>query len=309
VSYAFIINPAAGRARAGRLVRDLEDWLTAHAVAHVLLLTRAPGHAVQLAAEWGRRLPYVIAVGGDGTANEVLNGLLETPAALGVLPMGSGNDFAKMTGLSTSWTQALKGLLRARPIPTDYGTVRWDGSGERHFLNAVGVGFDAEAAYRARWTKRFGGLLGYVVAVLWTLCRWRAPWMHLRWEAPSGAGSCRRRYFFLTISNGACSGGGFYLAPHARIDDGLFDLCLVDALPFWRALWLMPRVMRGTHLGAREIELLRASRIEVYADIPLPVHADGEVLTRGAHALSCTLRAGQLPVLRMPAYAGKTKGA
>jgi diacylglycerol kinase family enzyme len=180
--YVFVFNPAAQHGRAARQRPALDAALRAEGVSYSIVETEAPGHGVRLAREAAREAAVVVAVGGDGTIHEVARGVCGTGAAMGVLPLGTGNDFAHAVGMPDDLGEALRALLAAEPQPVDVGHVRWRaGAGgeaverEALFANCLGVGFDALAAREARRYKGLGGKGAYLAAVFQTLWTWKQP--------------------------------------------------------------------------------------------------------------------------------------
>ncbi len=314
-SLAVILNPAAGNRRAGQARARLEAALEATGVPFEIVVTERPNHASALARRAAAYADAVVAAGGDGTVHEVAAGLLGADrAALGVIPLGTGNDFADVLGLPKRTPDAVRALLAAEAVPTDGGTVRWReaGDGRWHeavFINAVGIGFDALVAAEAERTKWLRGVSGYAAAVLRTLRRWTQPTVEARSLGPGGAWRevYRGPLFLAAVGNGTSVGGGFRLTPEARLDDGLLDLCLVAGpLALRRILRLMPRAFRGHHLGEPEVTAERIRRFSLRTEHGVPVHLDGEVLTRSAVEVTVAVQPGAFRVLR-PVGGGNTK--
>ncbi|HET7228476.1 MAG TPA: diacylglycerol kinase family protein [Longimicrobium sp.] len=291
-----IVNPTAGRGAARRA------WSTVHAVlgeagAEVEMVeTTGRGHAMQLAeaavrAGW----PAVVALGGDGTVHEVANGLLraseglaETAAALGVVPVGSGNDFALLAGLSRDPARAARALL-AGERRVDVGRA-----GERWFTNGVGVGLDARVAVEANRNRRLRGMGIYLWALAKVLRSFRPP--VIRVETDEGE-VIERPLTLVTVGNGGRHGGGFWICPGAVIDDGLLDVCVCDGLSRLQILNFLPKTIRGTHVGASCVHMRRVRHVRITSDTPLPVHADGEILAEDARELDISIFPGRLRLL------------
>lgn len=273
-----IANPNADLGRAWRWASDLRpvadefggaDWAG----------TVYPTHATELArhaAENGYQM--VVAVGGDGTVHEVINGLMQAPAEtrprLGVVPMGSGNDFAHSAGVDPRPAYALRQALTGKPRRLDIGRLE-DGLGRvEYWDNAVGIGFDATVTIRSRAYTYVRGFLVYLLAVLQTiLFNHEAPGLRVvtdseQWEAPM---------LLLTLCNGRREGGGFQIAPQARIDDGVFQYTGVDRVSRLGMLRLLPEFMRGTHGRSPKVRMGQFHRLELQADRPLIIHTDGEI--------------------------------
>ncbi len=329
--YTIILNPTAGHGAAGRRRKRLEAALVEADASFRLLVTEGPGHAAALAREAATPGEALVAVGGDGTVQEVARGLLESGQAvhLGVLPAGTGNDFVKMLGMPRWPRAAVTALLHAVPQPVDYGVVRWwdeaqrrgAGSGEldasstdnrqpatgnRHvFVNAVGAGFDAQVAAAAGRFKRLPGLTGYLVAVFDTLRRWEAPRTRVHLDGQEAA-FYDGALLLVTAANGVSSGGGFYLTPEASVTDGLLDVCLVEHATTGRILQIIPFALRGRHIGAPEVHMSRTKRVKITSDAPVFVHADGEILTKQAEVVDIEVVRGGLSVL-VPPHAGNSR--
>jgi diacylglycerol kinase (ATP) len=289
MEYSLILNPVAGKGRGRGLVGLVEEAFRARGFTYELLETSAPGDATRLAAS--ARGDVVVALGGDGTVNEIANGLVGTQKVLGVLPAGSGNDFIKAVGIPKDFQASLEVLFRRRELRVDVGYVRTARTGEakeaqgRYFVNGVGVGFDAAVAVRKAEIKSMSGVLVYVVAVFQTLGKFTPPHFVAEFD---GARS-ESTNLLIAIGNGPCAGGGFYLTPDAKIDDGLFDVCLVDAVSIPTILRLMPKVMLGKHRNAKQVKFLRAKRITLKSEHPFCVHADGEIVGRNVNSVEVSM--------------------
>lgn len=269
-----VLNPLAARGRAGRQEGRLVRALEAVGLRPVVRRTRAPGHAAELvrqAAVEGLRV--ICAAGGDGTLHEAVNGLLELPPperpALGVIPLGSANDFAKMLHLRPGIEEAARRLAAGGCRPVDAGRA-----GSRFFINGMGMGFDAQVARESASIPFLGGTPLYLLATLRALWSYPCPQMEI--EVDGRAWRCPT--LLCSVSNGACIGGGFWIAPQAAVDDGWLDVCHASGLGRAAILRLLPEIMRGTHVGKEPVRLERARRVRLRSDTPLHVHADGELL-------------------------------
>ncbi len=299
--YTFIVNPRAGRGLSRRSASQFLRALEQSDLTFDLVRTEYPRHAAELAREAARRSDVVVAVGGDGTVNEVVSGIVASGAKprLAVVPIGSGNDFVKMLDVPSDPADLLRDLQHEHARPADYGRVRWDGPdgpGEGVFVNAAGAGIDAKIAETASRIKLLGGTSRYVAAVLITLRRWSAPELSMTSEIagrqetyPPG------EYLLVLASNGRCAAGGFFLTPEARIEDGLIDACVVRNTSLRRILRLIPAVLRGgRHVGAPEVSIVKTERIHIHSESPLAVQADGEALARRATDISFEVVQGGL---------------
>ena len=278
--YTFIVNPKAGRGASLRSVEPLERELRGHRLDYELIVTQKEGDATRIARDAASQI--VVAVGGDGTVNEIVNGLIGTRKTLGVIPAGSGNDLTKSIGVPTNLVQAVQTLLRKRIRLVDIGTVtcsRGEGVGNhqgRYFVNGVGAGFDAAVAEKTRHIKHISGTLLYLVAVFRTLGSYEAPRFDVTVDGFHRAG----KHLLIAVGNGRCAGGGFYLTPNAKVDDGQLDICLMDDMSVPKILQVMPRVMRGNHLGFKGVTFQVGRKISIGSEQKFFVHADGEMVGR-----------------------------
>ena len=298
--HILILNPFADHGRAGRRRDELERLLTAAGLSFQLWLTEEPGHAVELARSAARQAEAVVAVGGDGTVHEVARGVIESGEAahLGVIPLGTGNDFVKVLGMPRRLPDAVAALACATPQRADFAWARWEADGQTHrapFVNAIGIGFDARVAMEAERYKHWPGISGYLAAVFFTLRRWDAPHVCIKaGEATLYEGPL----LFATAGNGVSSGGTFYLTPDAAIDDGLLDLCIVENTTPGRIVRVLPKALKGRHAGEPEVHTARAAAFRLTSDAVLPLHADGEILATTAQRVEVEIAAGGLLVLQ-----------
>jgi len=292
----FIVNPAAGPCR--HRMRQMLDRLRELCPDGEVLVSETSGQARHWAAERaGHSDRAVIAVGGDGTVHEVGNGLVGGRAMLGVLPVGSGNDFSKMLASPRDPESAVTWFRGAARRYSDVGEVtltRADGRRERHrFINGLGLGLEAVVANSARNARYLKGFARYLAAALWHLAVYQPPCLRVRGDDDAG---CRRQ-FIVAIGNGCCAGGRFRLTPDARIDDGMLDVCRVDTLSRLRLLRILPTVLGGRHARFREVRMSQVTTIDIDCPDGCMVHADGEVLAGDAVEIRVRVLPGVLPLL------------
>jgi len=299
--YTFIVNPEAGRGHGRKLLEPLQNELKSRNVDHQLFLTSRAGEAFELARNGSGSV--VVSVGGDGTLNEVANGLGGRNCALGIVPAGSGNDFIKSLRYPKGLSDALDIIMAGRIRQVDAGVVTCTATSpdastvethKRLFLNGVGVGFDAEVAAKMRTIRYLSGAAVYLLAVLQTLGKYRAPLFTIAIDGVERSG----HNLLIAIGNGRCAGGRFYLTPDAVVDDGLLDLCVIKDLTVARILRLMPLVMVGRHRNVKEVSLLRSSEgIRIDSAQRFFVHADGEMVGEGVNHVEISLKRKHLPIL------------
>lgn len=303
--YYVILNPAADRGRARRHVGTIRDAFRRAGARAEVAMTVSRGHGAELAAAAARAgQSAVVAVGGDGIVHEVANGLMRAAngartVPMGVIAAGSGNDFVKMLGTPTEISGAVARIVAGEPRAVDLGEVsRWvTGEGRTHpwyFTNGIGLGFDAQVAVQASRIRRLRGMAIYAAAVARVLRDLRTPRMRVTVD---GEEIANRPLILTTISNGACHGGSFWMCPNAIIDDGLFEVLIADGRSVFEVMKLIPRVMRGTHLGAAGVEVRRGKVVSVSSDEPLPIHADGEIVGSGVREIEMRILPGRLMVL------------
>lgn len=270
------LNPVAGRGRAAKLAASIREILGAHGLESTVVESAGVGDLEDQVCEYSRsQSGPVIVAGGDGSVYEAVNGILrsgvETP--FGLIPVGTGNDFAKACGISLDWETAAT-LLAGRVAesvparPVDAGKMN-----ERFFANGVGIGFDAKInriAMKYQWPI---GDLVYLVAVLEGL--WDGvitPSVKMRFDDQEYSG----RITLANVSNGAWVGGMFYIAPMAENDDGHFDLIVAEPVTRRRVLALLPKLIKGTHITEPDIQCHSVKSFELIAAAPVPSHLDGE---------------------------------
>ncbi len=271
---ALVVNPAAGGGRCGRRADRFVARLRDRGVSVTRVDTAGPGDAARLAAE--RPEAAVVAVGGDGTLHEVVNGLMarDRPRpALGLLPLGTGNSFARDFGIDDP-ERAFDALVRGERRPVDVLRVDRDG-GALFSVNLVSLGFVAEVGDLTNRRFKALGPAGYVLATLVTVARLRPS------SIPVTVGGARddRPGVFLCFCNSQYTGGSMRMAPSADPADGALDIVRVGPMSRRRLLRLFPRIFDGTHVSAPEIETSRAERVELHLDRPIPALVDGEALS------------------------------
>ena len=272
-----IVNPTAARGRAGRNIPSLRDLLHANEIDHEIIESRCRGDIEkQIQLHINRGADKVIVAGGDGSIHEAVNGVLQAdrPAALGVIPVGTGNDFAKACTMPPHWEDAA--ILLADRIRSDAPIHNIDVGqmNDRYFANGAGIGFDAKVTQAAERIRLPIGDLVYLAAVFQAM--WdgvTTPDLRIDFGGESYAGQLT----LANISNGDWVGGMFQIAPMARNDDGELDLVFAKPVGNWRLLGLLPRLMQGTHIGQPEVVHSRIKHCEIVATAPVPSHLDGEL--------------------------------
>lgn len=286
-----ILNPWAGRGRAGKKRPQLEQVLRQASIDYELVLTHLRGGAIELAWQAvDRGFERVVAVGGDGTINEVVNGLkgaeqkLGRRAKLGIIPLGTGSDFIKsLDGVEPNdLVGGVRRLQTGRSRMVDIGRVQVPRTAPRYFVNGLGMGLDAQVAFEALQLSRLRGIAVYLVAIVRALGRYKAHPMTVQYDDQR----IYRRLLFASVANGRCQGGGFWLTPDALVDDGQLDLCIIDYMRLPEIIRHIPKVLNGRHTRLKQVTMGRAKHVRVDCPAPIPVATDGEVIATDARQIT-----------------------
>jgi YegS/Rv2252/BmrU family lipid kinase len=268
VTVSLIVNPVAGGGRASRLLPEVQTAFTGLGVEHHVELTRSLEHARELARAAAAAAEPAVALGGDGLIGAVAGALAGSDGVLGVLPGGRGNDFARALGIPLAPADACGVIAAGNVRELDLGQV-----GEQTFIGIASCGFDSEANRIANETRLVRGGLVYVYGALRALISWRPA----RFEVRLDGGEPRIvTGYTVAAANSSAYGGGMYLAPDAALDDGLLDVVMIEHVPKLRFLRLLPTVFKGEHVKQPSVVVLRAAEIEISADRPFTMFADGD---------------------------------
>lgn len=278
-----IVNPQARHGETGVLLPALEQLMSG-SFPHETVVTSAPAEAAALAES--AEIDTIAAVGGDGTAHEVLNGLMRRPAddrpALALIPTGSGDDYARTLGISRDFSKSVRQAATGRRHRIDVGVCNGT-----YFGNSIAMGFDAKVTARAVEMKLSTGRSGlplYLSAMLHVLLQDFAS-HHVRLTLDGGP-AVEYDMTLLAVTKGPTYGGGFRIVPSAVTDDGFLHTCLIDALPLAGALWRFPFVIVGHHGWMRQVHFGRHTSILLESDMPVPGQIDGEVMLDSRYDIS-----------------------
>ena len=263
---AFIVNPIAGNKTKNKLNKLIREILDKQLFSPTVVVTQYPGHATQLAQHFALEGYYaVIAVGGDGTVNEVATGLIHTNTALGIIPNGSGNGFARHLDISTRMNRALEMLNNSESIHVDYCTVN-----DKPFFATFGVGFDAQVAQD--FTSSSRGLKGYVGSVVKDFFQYQKE----RYSLIGENVNIQTTAFLINIANASQWGYDAYIAPKASIQDGWMDITIVSELPLSKAAEFAWQLFTKNIDENLHVSTLRAKTITLLRENDnSPVHLDG----------------------------------
>jgi diacylglycerol kinase (ATP) len=277
----FLVNPASANGSTGRRWPELAHRAAAHGLDGETVFSNRPGHLIELAQRaattTGTRL--VVAVGGDGTVNETVNGLMRAggDVELAAIPLGTGMDFVRTYGISTRFDAAVEVARDGVTRGIDVGRLSyraWGGeNAERWFANVASVGMSGAVAQRANgMSKAFGGRATFFYALVRVFFTWENTNVTVALDADERHG----RMHDVVVANGQYHGGAMRLAPNAQPDDGLFDVLLIGDVTRADFVRTAPKLYRGTHLSHPKVELLRSRTVRVDAPVPLPLETDGE---------------------------------
>jgi diacylglycerol kinase (ATP) len=291
-----ILNPMADLGRAWQTADDLRPIAQEFKGELTWSGTVYPTHAIELAkqaAEEGYNI--VIALGGDGTIHEVMNGLMQVPEnkrpMMGIVPIGSGNDFAYSMGIAEKPAQALANALKGENIQVvDIGLITDENGRTEYFDNTLGIGFDTVVTIRSHKLPIVKGFLMYLTAVIQTIIlNHNAAKMHIETETKKW----EQDVIMLTLCNGPREGGGFMLSPNSKNNDGKMEFLTVTKLSRATMFRLVPEFLKGTHMRFKQVQMGEFKTLTLNSDLPLYIHADGEIYT----SFGSNLRKASIQVL------------
>jgi len=292
-SILVIYNPIAGRGRVKKHWPEVQQGLIDAGIEFDVATTSAPLDAVKLAEKAAKKYSTVVAVGGDGTVHEVVNGLLHASSegetiTLGVVPLGNGDDFAKMIPPQTTigdkvfdWHVAIEKIAKGHTKMFDIGRMSGDklhseqGNKPHYFMNGMDIGFGAQAALNFTKVPIFlTGMAAYLAAIMKTLVDYHIPKVTIQIDNQE---AFEQSTTMTAITNGRCFGSGFWVCPEAQVDDGLLDVMVTQRVGRLKIMRLIPKIMKGTHVNEPILKIYRARRVYIKAHQPFVVEADGEI--------------------------------
>jgi YegS/Rv2252/BmrU family lipid kinase len=288
--WCLLVNPSAGKGSALRRLPAIRAELDRRGMAHTLVMTNGIEDGCEQAKAAAGRGEVPVVVSGDGLVGKVGGALAGSGAPLGVIPGGRGNDLARVVGIPTDPAAAVAVLAAGNRRRIDVG----EANGER-FLCIASCGFDSDANRIANETTFVSGPLVYAYAAIKALWQWRPASFTV---AVDGVETQTRGYS-VAVANSKAYGGGMFMAPDARLDDGLLDVVITGDVSKRRFLAGLPQVFKGTHVERVDVMTLRGRVVEVAADRPFDVYADGDALTELPMRVS--LLEGALELIAPPA--------
>ncbi|KAB3531881.1 diacylglycerol kinase family lipid kinase [Alkaliphilus pronyensis] len=266
-TYLFIVNPVSGNGKGRKMVDKIHKAMAKTKKVYRLELTKGKGYAKRLAL--AATEDVVVAVGGDGTINEVVNGIIKSDKVLGVVPSGTGNDFIRNLDIPKEPEKALERILNGEEIAINVGKAF-----EHYFVNIASVGLDAEIANEAnRLKKFFNGTTAYVVAFIKALLSFNSISISIK----NGKGSFKQETTLMALCNGKSYGGGMKIAPLADMGDDLLDICIVKKINKLKLLLVFPTIFTGKHTKFKEVQIIKEPYISLRIEDPVIINLDGEI--------------------------------
>lgn len=284
-----IYNPKARYGEAAACLPRLEALLRAANLNYELTLTDKEGDGIAVARDAAARgFKVVVAAGGDGVASDVAGALVGADVIFGLIPIGSGDDFAKSLSMSRDLEKAVKAIKSCRTKRIDVGLVNG-----RYYFNSLGLGLDGEVIVEKRKLKGLRDLRLYFTATLKALSRYRGQRMSMDF----GQGKIWFQALLVEIMNGRSVGGGYLLTPHSAIDDGLLDICLIHQLSWLEFFLHVPKSFKGKHIHLKQIVMGRAAKVVVESEKPLAAQVDGELWPPGERRFEVSVLPGALEAI------------
>ncbi|MBE5784643.1 MAG: diacylglycerol kinase family lipid kinase [Clostridiales bacterium] len=284
----FIVNPVSGGGRGKSAFLEAEKLMKEKGVPYEAVYSEWPGHAVTLAKEAAERgESCIVAVGGDGTVNEVASAVCGRGIRMGVLPFGTGNDLARVAPFPMDVGAAVDTLIAGYTRPMDAGMAN-----DRFFLNVAGFGFDADVLQNTtRFKGRFRGMIPYLLGIAATLSRLR----HMKLTFTHDGKTESRTGVLVSVGNGQYFGGGMRALPTADLYDGLFDVIVINDLALPRLVSLLPRFIKGKHMDHPAVEHIRTAEFTVTCEEPSTLNLDGEL--GGSTPVTFRILPGAIPMI------------
>lgn len=268
----FIINPIAGRGKAKTLIPLIENKMENHNIRFKMVITQRPKQATQIAEENVDEYNILVAVGGDGTVNEVAKGIInKNKGILGIIPSGTGNDMSKSLGIPNDLEKALEIILKGNKTKVDIGKAN-----SYNFLNIASVGFDAEVVRNnIKIKKIIKSSISYVFSVIYTLLKFKNKEVIIEINGEV----LNEKILLLAVGSGKYYGGGMKILPMAKIDDGYLHICIISNINKLLSLSLFPTIFKGNHIRhTKYVETYRAKTVNIKSKEEISLNIDGEVM-------------------------------
>lgn len=268
----FIINPISGGKKKDSVPGLIKQYLDANRYEYAIGYTASAGHAATLSAEAVGVHDIVVAVGGDGTINEVASGIAGTDTLFGIIPFGSGNGLSRFLNIPLDIIRAIKNINDCRVERIDAGKLNG-----KYFFNMAGMGFDAHISEVFSHHKE-RGFMSYVRSAFSEVMNFKPDTYKISIDGKV----IERQAFMLSIANSSQYGNNAYISPMASVQDGLLDVCVVKPFPVWKFLWMASIMFTKTADKSSSVEIHRGKHIRINRANKGPVHLDGEPQIAGA---------------------------
>ncbi|MBK8946493.1 MAG: diacylglycerol kinase family lipid kinase [Ignavibacteriae bacterium] len=305
MKYLFIVNPVSGKGRGKKSIPIIEQFLQNEGINYKLIITQYPKFATEFSLENLQNFEVVVSVGGDGTLNEVVNGIkneLIAKVKLGVLPIGSGNDFSKNIKLSKDLISNLKvicGIETNKTRKIDLYEVKYDTVNQNNqyhkFINGAGIGFDAYVGALTQNNKVLSGILAYLISVVKALFNYKM----INVNVEINNLKIVENKLMITFGNGISHGGGFYLTPNAKIDDGLLDVSFFEQISRKRLLVALPKALVNKVNEIPEARLMQTKKVNLILQKPYYFHCDGEIISDNLKSAEISILEEKLQIIEM----------
>jgi len=276
MKHLFIINPVAGKGNAKSYIPAIHNHFRGKTDEYHIEITQNPGHAMDLAKWYSEKGDYrMYSIGGDGTLNEVLNGMAGSTSCLGVLPAGSGNDFIKSIYKSRNYDDILERTINGEAKPIDCGLIN-----DRFFINIMSVGLDAEVAHYSSIINKklhLKGKLSYLMGIVAALIKGKIRFPLIM--KFNDADPIETEIALTACTNGRYYGGGFIPVPYTEFNDGVLDVCYVDKKSLPAILWLIPKYMKGTHGKMKGVNFQTIEKLRIESKEELKINVEGELMS------------------------------
>ena len=293
-SYCFIVNPIAGKGNAAKLIPLIQHQMEEKKLNYKIKQTGSNGEGKKLALDaFEEGYNIIVAVGGDGTINEVISGVHNLSCVIGIIPAGTGNDFARSLNISTDFHNAINDICNGSINEIDTGLIN-----NQIFINVASIGLDAHIAAEANKLKKyFTGTKAYIISLLKGLITYEPIKVKIVMEDAT----IDKRIMLAAFCNGAYYGGGMNIAPTADPTDKLIDICVVEDMSKLKLLRLFPTIFKGKHTAFKEVNVYRAKELFVYSDKALVINTDGEIncyIPKNEEAITVKIAAQRLKLIK-----------
>jgi len=300
-SYLILINPAAGNWRGVKVIDTIKKYLAKKRINHHIEVSQSPGHISDLVKKLSKNFTHLVSVGGDGTLNELINGIdITSLNTIGLLPIGTGNDFARNLNLHNDINHNLDLIFNSNKHSSfDIGQsiIYENGSSikkSHRFINSLGIGFDALVAKINQKSKHLSGLISYLYAVILALIKRKD--INVEIELDNITKLIGKK-LLIAIGNGFTTGGGFYLTPDAKINDNKLDICIIDSVSTLKILSSLPKALFNKLNEVKEASLLKFTNAKIVIQEPALIHTDGEIISENAEKIEISILKNELKII------------